>query len=96
LIVSNKDSGFDGEVEMKIPKKEAQVYWSEIIRNFNPSTDYVWKSVQDFYLDELQDLQPKAKKTAHEKATDNESDVKEDVKVDAVTRAEDRDVVIDI
>lgn len=72
--MSNKDSGFDGEVEIKIPKKETQVYWPEIIKSLNPATDYVWKSVHDFYLDELKDIMPAIKDQSKTKKAKKETE----------------------
>ena len=52
----------DGILELKVPKKSGVSYWPELLRNLNPKTDVVWKYINDYYFEEVQDLKDKQAK----------------------------------
>ena len=52
----------DGVLELKVPKKSGPSYWPELLRNLNPKTDVVWKYINDYYFEEVQDLKEKQAK----------------------------------
>lgn len=52
-----KDEGSDSTIEIKIPKKQTS-YWPEIVKG-TTERDVVWKSLNDYYHDELMDLKEK-------------------------------------
>lgn len=52
----------DGVLELKLPKKSGVSYWPELLRNLNPKKDYVWKYINDYYFEEVQDLKEKQAK----------------------------------
>jgi len=55
-ILNSEES--DSELELKIPKKNGQSYWAEIIKA-PTERDVVWKSVHDYYYEEVNDLKEK-------------------------------------
>jgi hypothetical protein len=52
----------DGILELKVPKKSGVSYWPELLKNLNPKTDVVWKYINDYYFEEVQDLKEKQAK----------------------------------
>lgn len=56
--IVQKEEG-DGQIEFRVPKLEGQIYWSEILKNPNAANVVVWKSIQDYYFEEVNDLRLK-------------------------------------